>query len=86
MPRRRLTEICREDVFGEKVAVESPAHAKVTEVVCEAVAGVPVRHEHAVASHPPTKTVWEKGQIRGLCLSGIVNLTQEETKLATQVS
>jgi hypothetical protein len=29
MPGRGLAEVCREDVFSEEVAIESPANAKV---------------------------------------------------------
>ena len=69
MPRRRLAEICGENIFGEKATVESPAGAKVTEVVSESLAGASVRHEHAVARHPPSKLVRKESQIRNLCLS-----------------
>src|SRR6266849_1167502 len=69
MSWRSLTEIGRKNIFGEKVAVESPAGAKVTEVVGEVVASAPIRHEHSVAGHPPTKTVREEAQVGDLCLS-----------------
>jgi len=66
---RSLTEISRKNIFGEKVAVESPAGAKVTEVVGEVVASAPIRDEPSIARHPTTKTVREKDQVGDLSLS-----------------
>ena len=60
MARRGLTKVCRIDVFGEEVGRESPANAKVREVVGETITASAIRREDAVCCKPAPEPIREK--------------------------